>query len=118
MPPRTRSSGTKQPSNVSSRVSDACQPIFGSGGAAEKPSWPRSTMNIVMPWWPASGSVLAATITKSAMPPLVMNILAPSMTQPPSARVARVRIDATSEPVPGSVTAIAATRRPSTTPRR
>ena len=61
-----------------------------------------------------SGAVRAATTSTSAIPALVMNILVPSsgtsshVARPPPA-CARVVMPATSEPVPGSVTAIAAT---------
>ena len=76
--PSTRSGPTKQSSKTTSRVSEACQPSFASGGLREIPSSTRgSTTKVVMPRCPASGSVLAATMITSARPALVMNILVP-----------------------------------------
>ena len=63
----------------------------------------RSTMNSVMPSWPASGSVFVTRRMKSARAPLVMKIFDPLITYSSPSRRAVVRIPATSEPAPGSV---------------
>lgn len=52
------------------------------------------------------------------MTPFVMNIFEPFSTQPSPSRRARVRIEATSEPASGSVTATAVTSSPAITRRR
>ncbi len=105
----------RQSSNTSSAVSEARQPCFFSLRPTENPAVPRSTRNIEMPREPfASVSVLAATNTTSALTPLVMNILAPFNTQKSPSRRAVVRIDATSEPASGSVTATAVSTSPET----
>src|SRR5438876_4420718 len=56
-----------------------------------------------IPWWPPSSVVLTAVTTKSARTPLVMNVLDPFTTHPPSTRRARVLMPATSDPASGSV---------------
>lgn len=87
-------------------------PSLSSFWAAFHPAIPFSTMNAVMPALPAPGSVLAYTMTVSATVPLVIHILVPFSRQPPSTRVARVRIDTTSLPAPGSDMASAPTASP------
>ena len=100
------------PSKKSSAVSLACWPIFLIGWPREKPGRLVSTRKSETPRAPASGSVLAQTITRSATWPLVMKILPPSSRQPPSVRRARLFMAARSLPAPGSVMAMA----PSTSP--
>ncbi len=56
-----------------------------------------------MPWCPGAPPVRAKSSTRSAQVPLVMNILAPSMTYSSPSRTARVARLAASDPVPGSV---------------
>ena len=56
-----------------------------------------------IPWWPPASVVLTAVTTKCARTPFVMYVFSPSTTQPPSTRLARVRMAATSDPAPGSV---------------
>ena len=56
--------------------------------------------------------VLTAVTTKSARTPLVMKVLEPFTTQPPSSRRAKVRMPATSEPASGSLIPSAAMRSP------
>ena len=51
------------------------------------------------------------------MPALLMKILAPSRTQPPSTRFARVEMPAASEPAPGSVSPKAAIFSPAASGR-
>ena len=86
-------------------------PIFSSVRVTVNPgTWSplaslRSTMNSVMPSWPASGSVLATRRMKSARAPLVMKVFEPLMTYSSPSRRAVVRMPATSEPAPGSVIA-------------
>ena len=65
-------------------------------------------MNTPWPRWPASGSTVATTTWTSAIPPLPMNTLWPSITQSSPSRRARVWIERMSEPPLGSVTASAA----------
>ena len=67
----------------------------------------RSTTISVNPREPPSGSVRTTAITRSEWMPLVMNVFAPSTTQPPSTRTPDVRMPRRSLPVPGSVIAIA-----------
>ena len=107
---RLRGTGTS--SSTTSRVSEECQPILRSGRPIDRPRVPRSTTNKVMPRCPVAAPVRAATTNTSARPALVMNILRPSSTQPSPVRRAVVVMPATSEPVPGSVTAMAATASP------
>ena len=110
--PSTASSPSVTPSSTTSRVSEECQPIFCSGAPNESPGVPAGTTNVVIPRCPPSGSVFAPTTRTSARPALVMYILRPSSTQPSSVRRARAVMPATSEPAPGSVTAIAAMASP------
>ena len=109
--PTTAVAGTATASSTTSRVSEECQPILRSGLPRASPGVPRSTANSVIPPCPSSPE-RAATMSTSASPALVMNILRPSSSQPSSVRRARVVMPATSEPVPGSVTAMAATASP------
>ena len=79
-PPRLPSrlaAGTATSSKNSSAVSCACMPILSSLRPRLKPGMPRSTTSRLMPRAPASGSVRATTMTRSALMPLVMNVLAP-----------------------------------------
>ena len=69
-----------------------------------------------MPACEASGSVLAATITWSQLRPLVMNVFWPLSTYSSPSSSARVLIAARSEPVPGSVIAIARIDSPDAIP--
>src|SRR5215472_9898214 len=119
--PRPRSpsrfaSGTRQPSNDSSCVSDAAQPTLEYFFATVRPGVPDGTriveisglLSLVVP-------VIAATAITPVMsvPELVMNDLLPSMTQCPSSRRAFVRMaPATSVPPPGSVSPNAASISP------
>ena len=108
---------------MTSRVSEACQPILRSGWPTERPGVPASTMNVVMPRC-ASAAVRAATTRTSAIPALVMNILVPLRRNPspaspaPRTGVARVVMPPTFDPVPGSVTAIEPIFSPETRPGR
>ncbi len=77
---------------------------------------PRSTASSEKPREPASGSVRATTITRSALIPLVMNVLEPDSTQPSPSRRAVVVMPCRSDPVPGSVIAIAVIISPLTNP--
>ena len=71
-----------------------------------------STPNSEMPLAFFSGAVRAATTTRSALPPLVMNVLEPLMTQSSPSRTAVVLRLARSEPPPGSVIPIAVSSSP------
>ena len=110
--------GTATSSRMTSRVSAACQPIFGSGSPNDSPGAGASTRNVLIPRRPASGAVFAATISTSARPALVMNILRPFSRYPAPSRTAELVMAATSEPEPGSVTASAATLSPRASPGR
>ena len=67
-------------SKKSSAVSCAFRPILSRLRPRSKPAMPRSTTSRLMPWWPASGSVRATTITRSDMMPLLMKVLEPLRT--------------------------------------
>ena len=71
-----------------------------------------------MPSWPPVAVVLTAQTRKSARTPLVMNVFEPLTTQPPSTFRPLVRIEATSEPAPGSVIPSAAIFSPAIAGRR
>lgn len=84
-------------------MSDPRMPSLSSFCAVVKPGMPRSTMKAVMPWGPASASVLAYTMSVEAEGPLVIHILEPLSKKAPSGwRSARRRMDTTSDPAPGS----------------
>jgi len=57
--PMTFSAGTSQSSKISSPVGDPFTPIFFRVLPLENPGKPRSTTKAVIPFAPASGSVLA-----------------------------------------------------------
>ena len=69
-----------------------------------------------MPACLAVGSVLTATITRWLLMPLVMNVFEPFTTKWSPSRTAVVVIDARSEPIPGSVIAIAVINSPEAIP--
>ncbi len=117
IPPSRFSVGTNTSSMAMSAVSEASQPIL-SIFSATNPGWSVSTMKNEMPWWPPSAVVLTAVTMKSARTPLVMNILEPLITQPPSTSVARLLMPATSEPASGSVMPSAAMLVPAMAGRR
>ena len=80
-PPRRAGgpAGTRQSSKCSSAVSEQRQPVLSSWRPTLKPGVPFSTAKIEMSRWP--GPVRAATKTRSACTPLVMNSLLPLITQ-------------------------------------
>src|SRR6266540_2499340 len=97
--------GTRTSSKNSSAVSWPLSPILSSTRPRRNPGRSRvSTTTSDTPCAPRLGSVLAATMTRSAWAPLVMNVFDPVTTYSPSCRIARVVIACRSEPVPGSVT--------------
>ena len=112
--PSRFATGTRQPSKNSSLVSWPLRPSFSRLRPRRKPSRSVSTRIRLMPSWGglAWGSVLATTITRSAIWPLEMKVLAPSSTYSSPSRIARVWTLARSEPVPGSVIATASTQSP------
>jgi hypothetical protein len=63
----------------------------------------RVTMNADSSFLPFGSPVFANTVKKSAMPPLVIQILVPFSTQSSPSRTAVVLIEAASEPDVGSV---------------
>ena len=71
--------GTRQPSNRSSAVSLAHQPVFLSFLATVKPGVPRSITSSEIPPWPGP-PVRTAVVTKSARVPDVMKVFAPVTT--------------------------------------
>src|ERR1700733_8332756 len=91
-------SGTRTESNDSSDVTDARSDNLLCTSDVVKPRVPRSTRN---PRTPAS--VIAQTTATSAIEPLVIHILVPSITQSLPSRRAEVRIDDGSDPASGSV---------------
>jgi hypothetical protein len=72
--------GTRQPSKVSSAVSEAHQPIFWSFLLTEKPGVPRSITSMEMPPWPGPPVRTAVVIEVGAGAAEVMKVLAPSTT--------------------------------------
>mmetsp|Transcript_52398 Transcript_52398/g.131702 ORF Transcript_52398/g.131702 Transcript_52398/m.131702 type:complete len:359 (+) Transcript_52398:260-1336(+) len=107
--PSRFSAGTATFSNVIPRVSDARWPMLISLRPLVMPGESASTMNAVnaLPA-PAPASVLASRKYQLATPPLVIHILLPLMIQWSPFFTAVVRMPATSEPAPGSVTQYAA----------
>ncbi len=73
------------------------------------PGAPRSTMNAVMPRYPASGFTLAKTMNTPASFPLVIHSLRPLMTKSPPSAAARVASANASLPEPASDRAYAPT---------
>ena len=69
-----------------------------------------------MPRWRSLGSVFTAVTTRSALIPLVMNVFEPFTRKWPFSRRALVDMPARSEPMPGSVIAIAVISSPETIP--
>jgi hypothetical protein len=94
--------GTRTPSNATVVVLLARRPILSSWGPMLMPAMSLVTRNAVMPPLRPS-SVLANTVKKLAMPPLVIHSLLPSSTHSSPSRCALVVMEAASEPAPGSV---------------
>ena len=65
-----------------------------------------------MPRWPAAGSVLATTMTRSHSWPLEMNVFWPFSTYPAPSRTAVVWMPCRSLPAPGSLIAMAVISSP------
>ncbi|MCY1231747.1 hypothetical protein D9M72_442070 [compost metagenome] len=105
--PSRLSTGTRTLSKNSSVVSAAGWPTLSSLRPRRNPARSASTMIRLTPLLPALGSVLQATSTMSQFRPLLMKVLLPLMTYSSPSRTALVRIDFRSEPVPGSVMAMA-----------
>ena len=105
--------GTLTSSKNSSDVSWALRPSFSRLRPRLKPSAPSVSTTIrETPRAFSSGSVLATTITRSACWPLVMKVFWPLTTYWLPAMRAVVRTAWRSEPVPGSVMAMAPTSSP------
>src|SRR5262249_8215335 len=78
---------TRAPSRTSPAVSLAWLPTFLSSPATENPGTPAGTRKNEQPCAPASGAVLASSVTNEARVPLVTNVFCPSRTySPPSLR--------------------------------
>mmetsp|Transcript_600 Transcript_600/g.1858 ORF Transcript_600/g.1858 Transcript_600/m.1858 type:complete len:258 (+) Transcript_600:909-1682(+) len=113
----TLAAGTRTFSRYTSAVFEHLMPIFFSGAPDVTPAIDRSTMNAVM-WFlvglagSAVSGVAANTVKTSAMPPFEIQILDPLMTQSSPSLTALVVTLFASEPVPGSVSANAATYSP------
>ena len=90
---------------------DARQPSLSSLRTSFSPGASFGTTNSAWPLWPSSGSTVALTTCTSAMPPLPIQILCPSMTHSSPSRSAVVRRLRTSEPPSGSEIASAASFR-------
>ena len=89
------------------------QPYFSSFFEAEKPGVPRSTTKAVMPRWAGTSRLVRASTTQNPpTEPCVMNILVPFKSHPSPSRTATVFIPALSDPLPGSVSAHAASHSP------
>ena len=105
--PTRLAAGTRTSSKNSSAVSCALMPTLSRLRPRSKPGMPRSTASSEKPCAPLSGSVRATTSTRSALMPLVMNVLDPLSTQSEPSRRAVVRSPCRSEPAPGSLMAMA-----------
>ena len=99
--------GTRTFSKNSSAVSDSGWPTLSSLRPREKPSVPFSTAKSVMPLAFFSGVVRVATMTRSALLPLVMNVFDPLMMKSSPSATAVVLSAARSDPPDGSVMAMA-----------
>src|SRR5215467_505610 len=114
--PRRFDSGTRQPSNESSWVSEDDQPTLEYFGATVKPGVPDGTRMVEISGLPSGRvPVTAATPTTAVIdvPELVINAFDPSITHSPPSSRALVRIaPATSVPPPGSVSPNAASVSP------
>ena len=104
--PTRASLSTRQSVNVS--VASGCGAITWMCALLSRPGASALTMKALMPRAPASGSVLAKTTWKSAMPPLLIQVFWPFSVQPVGVGVARSAMAATSEPASGSLSAKAA----------
>ena len=78
--PNRLATGTCTSVKNSSAVSCACMPIFSRLRPRSKPGMPRSRIRSDMPAWRWLGSVFTAVMTRSALMPLVMNVLDPLTT--------------------------------------
>src|ERR1700744_328597 len=114
--PSTLAAGTRTWSKNSSAVSCDFWPILARLRPRLNPAMPRSTTSRLKPLCPAVGSVRVTTMTRSALMPEEMNVLAPDRTQSSPSRSAWVRIPARSLPAPGSLIAIAPIRSPAANP--
>ena len=110
--PSSAVAGRRTSLKKSSAVSDVCWPILSIFFDFSKPAECASTKNSDVPLAPLPGSVIAATITRSAWMPLVIKIFEPFSTHSSPSRIALVRIPCTSDPAPGSVIAKAPTTSP------
>ncbi len=115
-PPRTFSSGTYKSLKNNSAVSWLFIPSLSRFRPLSNPSMPSSTTMRDIPLCFSVGSVLTAVITRSLLIPLVIKVLDPLTTKPLPSLIAVVPMDARSEPMAGSVMAIALMRLPSTRP--
>jgi len=106
--------GTRQSTKVISAVSWDLKPILSSFLPFSKPGVPSSTAMSEIPVYGGSAfaSVLAATSTRSQSRPLLMNVFWPLMMYASPSFTAVVRMDARSDPAPGSVMAMAVTISP------
>ena len=116
--PSRFAAGTRQSSKNSSLVSCDAMPILWRRLPFVNPLRFASTTNIEIPRCAffGSGSVFAATITRSHSWPFEMNVFWPFSTQSPPSLTAVVAIAARSEPVPGSVMPSAVTSSPEAQP--
>ncbi len=96
--PRRFDSGTEQPWNESSRVSDARQPIFSIGSEMTYPDVPLGTM--MFDTSPSPVSAVIVTQDVMSVPAFVMKIFEPSITHSPSRSSARVCVAPASDPAP------------------
>ena len=110
--PSIFSSGTRQSCNTIAAVSLQRMPSFFSSLVTVHPGVPASTTKERIPLRPASGSIVAHTITNPgvstrALWPPVTKIFSPLSTQSAPSRTAVVLIAAVSDPAWGSVMAMA-----------
>ncbi len=118
--PTRWSSGTHTSSKNRSRVSSPLHPMPRIFGPMVKPSASRATTKLAKAGRLGSpDSVRASSVTPNDMsvPAFEMNVFRPLMSQPPSRRIARVRMPRASDPASGSVRPNAPSARPSASGR-
>ena len=116
-PPSRAEAGTKQSSTKTSAMGEVRRPSLSNGLPTSRPGVPASTRNALMPNGPMPSPSRAKTMSRSATGALVMKVLRPDRTYPPSTlRAIVVRMANASEPASGSVMVWQPMYRPSHSP--
>ena len=108
--PSSASGPTSTPSSVTGRGVAGTPADLPQRRVRAVPGASAGTMNVLISPSPVSAVTVQQAVI--SVPALVMNIFAPSIRQPPSAGVARVRVAPASDPASGSVSPNAARARP------